>query len=283
MRERIEDFLNSLQVEAGLSPNTVLAYRRDLRGFRGPLTRDGVQDFLRALGASRRRASSVARAAAALRSFLTFAGREDLARFVAAPKKPRLLPHPVGRDALARLAEVPGRGSTDLRDRALVELLYASGLRASEIAGLRLADLNLEAGYLRCLGKGSKERVVPVGRRALDAVRDYLEHARGESGAETLFVSEKGGRLSRESVWRAVRRRAGHAAVGGRVFPHAVRHSFATHLVENGADLRYVQEMLGHSKISTTQVYTFVDRERLKTVHARFHPRAAKRGGVGRG
>ena len=273
MQDRVEDFLASLEVEAGLSRNTVLAYRRDLRGFRGPLTRTGVQDFVVGLGRSRRRASSVARAAAALRSFLGFLGREDLARFVAAPKKPRLLPHPVGRDAVARLAEVPGEGSTDLRDRALVELLYASGLRASEIASLKLRDVALDAGYLRCFGKGAKERVVPIGRRAVDAVRAYLR-IRGESDVEQLFVSEKGGALSRESVWRVVRRRAARADVAGRVFPHAVRHSFATHLVENGADLRYVQEMLGHSKISTTQIYTLVDRERLKAVHSRFHPRA---------
>lgn len=276
MKDRIEDFLASLEVEAGLSRNTVLAYRRDLRGFRGPLTRTGVQDFVVGLGKSRRRASSVARAAAALRSFLKFAGHEDLARFVAAPKKPRLLPHPVGREAVVRLAEVPGEGCTDLRDRALVELLYASGLRASEIASLKLRDVNFDAGYLRCFGKGAKERVVPVGRRALSAVLAYLE-IRGGADVEELFVSEKGGALSRESVWRVVRRRAARADVPGRVFPHAVRHSFATHLVENGADLRYVQEMLGHSKISTTQIYTFVDRERLKAVHARFHPRGSSR------
>jgi integrase/recombinase XerD len=161
----------------------------------------------------------------------------------------------------------------DARDRALVELLYATGLRASELGGLLLKDLNLEAGYLRCLGKGSKERVVPLGRHAIEALRAYFDRERRRRGGDHVFVSAKGCRLSRETVWRIIRKRATRGDVRGRAFPHAVRHSFATHLVEGGADIRYVQEMLGHSKISTTQVYTQVDRERLRAVHRKFHPR----------
>jgi integrase/recombinase XerD len=271
--EKLEEFLSYLEIECGLRPNTILAYRRDLRSFRGPLTRRAVQDYVTEIFTRRRRASSVARAAAALRTFLKFLGREDLARFVMSPKQPRLLPHPLSRPQLGALLEAGEGDRFSARDRALLELLYATGLRASEIASLRLTDLHLEAGYLRCLGKGSKERVVPVGRPAVEALRAYLAAGRGASESEHVFVSARGGRLARESVWRIVRKHARRAGLKGRVFPHAVRHSFATHLVENGADLRYVQEMLGHSKISTTQIYTHVDRERLRSVHRKFHPR----------
>ena len=269
----VQEFLLHLQVERGLSRNTLLAYGRDLRGFRGPLAREAVQDHLAGLRRTRRRASGVARAAAALRVFLRFAERDDLARLVMAPKQPRLLPHPLSRDQVGRLAEHKDDARFDLRDRALVELLYACGLRASEAAGLRLSDLHLDAGYVRVLGKGGKERVVPIGRRAVELLEAYLGGLRGPAETERVFVSAKGGALARETVWRIVRARARRADVDGRVFPHAVRHSFATHLVEGGADLRYVQEMLGHSKISTTQIYTHVDRERLKAVHRKFHPR----------
>jgi integrase/recombinase XerD len=268
-----EEFLSFLKIECGLSPNTILAYRRDLAPLRGPLTREGLQDHMSRIFGARRRASSVARAAASLRSFLRFLERDDLARFVMAPRQPRLLPHPVSREHLDRLLEAEADAPLAARDRALLELLYATGLRASEIAALRLGDLNLETGYLRCLGKGSKERIVPVGRRAVEALRFYLDNGRGAPACEEVFVSRKGGRLGRESVWRIVRKLAARGGVRGRVFPHAVRHSFATHLVEGGADIRYVQEMLGHSKIATTQIYTHVDRERLKSVHRKFHPR----------
>jgi len=270
----IGEFLSYLQIECGLSPNTILAYGRDLRSFGGPLTRPAIQDFMSGLMAgSRRRASSIARASAALRSFLKFLGKEDLARFVLAPKKPRLLPHPLDGDQVKDLIETDTGDRLSSRDRALLELLYASGLRVSEISTLRLADLNLDAGYLRCLGKGAKERIVPIGKQAIHALREYLSGERGETPCDYVFVSSKGGRLVRESIWRIVRKHARHADVRGRVFPHALRHSFATHLVEGGADLRYVQEMLGHSKISTTQIYTQVDRKRLLAVHRKFHPR----------
>jgi integrase/recombinase XerD len=270
---KVAEFLGYLEIECGLSPNTLAAYRRDLSRFRGPLSRPGLQDYVAGLQRNRRRPSSIARGAAALRSFLRFLEREDLARFVMAPKQPRLLPHPLSREQLGRLLEADPEARFAARDRALLELLYACGLRASEAAGLRLGDVHLDAGYLRVLGKGGRERVVPMGRPAIDALRAYLAEERGDAACEELFVSAKRGRLSRETVWRIVRKLAARTGVRGRVYPHSVRHSFATHLVENGADLRYVQEMLGHSKISTTQVYTHVDRERLKAVHRRFHPR----------
>jgi integrase/recombinase XerD len=273
MQDKIEEFLGYLEIECGLSRNTILSYRRDLAGFRGPLTREAVQAHLATLRRRRRRASGLARAAAAMRSFLRFLGEPGLAGLILAPKQPRLLPHPLSREQVEDLLEAETGARFAARNRALLEVLYASGLRASEISGLKLLDVNLDAGYLRCLGKGSKERVVPLGRAAVEAVREYLAGPRGETDCEYLFVSAKGGRLVRESVWRILRAQARHSGVRGRVFPHALRHSFATHLVENGADLRYVQEMLGHSKISTTQVYTHVDRERLRAVHRKFHPR----------
>ena len=273
---KIDEFLLHLRVERGLSENTLLAYARDLRGFAGPLTLRAVQDHLERLRLTRKRASGVARAAAALRVFLRFVERDDLARLVMSPKQPRLLPHPLSRGQLERLAETEAKARFDLRDRALVELLYACGLRASEAAALRLSDLHFELGYVRVFGKGSKERVVPIGRRAIELTLAYLEK-RGDVACDQVFVSAKGGKLSRETVWRVVKARARRADVEGRVFPHAVRHSFATHLVEGGADLRYVQEMLGHSKISTTQVYTRVDRARLLKIHAAFHPRNRRR------
>jgi integrase/recombinase XerD len=274
MKEKIDEFLSYLEIECGLSRNTILSYGRDLRNFQGPLTRPALQDFMSGLlGSGRRRASSIARASAALRSFLKFLGHEDLARFVLAPKKPRLLPHPLDGNQIKDLIETDTGDRLSSRDRALLELLYACGLRVSELSTLKLSDLNLDAGYLRCFGKGDKERIVPIGRKAIEALRDYFAGDRGETDCEHVFVSSKGGRLVRESIWRVVRKHARHADVRGRVFPHALRHSFATHLVEGGADLRYVQEMLGHSKISTTQVYTQVDRKRLLAVHRKFHPR----------
>jgi integrase/recombinase XerD len=273
VEDKIDDFLTYLAIECGMSRNTVLAYRRDLASFEGPLTREAVQKHVTALFHRGQRASSVARGAASLRSFLRFLGKHDLARFVIAPHQPRRLPHPLSRDQLEGMIEADVGRRHDARDRAIVELLYATGLRASELSGLRIDDLNLEAGYLRCIGKGSKERVVPMGHPAIEALQAYFRGERGPGDGEHVFVSAKGCRLSRETVWRIIRKRAIRSDVQGRAFPHAVRHSFATHLVEHGADIRYVQEMLGHSKISTTQVYTHVDRERLRAVHRRFHPR----------
>lgn len=273
MRERIEEFLTHLAVERGCSPRTREAYRRDLSFFHGPLSREGIRAYFASLRTRRRCASGVARGAASLRSFLRFLGREDLLTHVTTPKQPRLLPHPLTREQAAGLLEAPGAGPLAGRDRALAELLYACGLRASEAAGLRRSDVRLEAGYVRCLGKGSKERVVPLGRPALEALAAYLAEDPSAPPDAPLFRSLRGGPLARQTVWRIVRKLARRAGLTRRVYPHAVRHSFATHLVENGADLRYVQEMLGHAKISTTQVYTRVDQARLKAVHRRHHPR----------
>ena len=165
-----------------------------------------------------------------------------------------------------------------LRDRALLELLYASGLRVSEAAGLKISDLNQEAGFLRCIGKGGKERVVPVGRQALKWTREYLAQARPafnpQPESRQIFLNKFGRPLSRQTVWAVIKHYSKAAGIRKRITPHTLRHSFATHLLEAGADLRVVQELLGHASISTTQIYTHVDRARLKSIHAKFHPRA---------
>ncbi|MBI2898983.1 MAG: tyrosine-type recombinase/integrase [Planctomycetes bacterium] len=268
MDDPIDRFLTYLQVECGFSRHTVEAYRRDLARFRdlsgGRLSVASVRDFAAALTSLGLAPSSVARHVASLRSLLRFLLaegelREDLRRHVSAPRIPASLPHPLNVRDVHALLEAPG---LSLRDRAMLELLYASGIRASELTHLRVSDVNLDVGFVRCHGKGGKERVVPIGGGAVRRLREYVP------AGEFLFP------IRRETLWRVVRRAARRAGLKDVPHPHTLRHSFATHLVQNGADLRYVQEMLGHSKISTTQIYTHVDHERLRQIHRRFHPRA---------
>jgi len=278
----IEDFLTHLRVERGASPRTLEAYRRDLAGFAGYVagrrgSRAIAQEFAAHLmEEDRLRAVSIARACAAVKSFLRFLRREaliddDLADHVTSPSKPRTLPHALTSSDCGRLLDSPAvRERFSARDRAILELLYASGARVSEICALPVENVHLDASYVRLLGKGSKERVVPVGRRAIAAIEEYL---RARKPGPVLFTSVRGGPLRRETVWKIVKRFAAAAGVKANVFPHALRHSFATHLVQNGADLRTVQEMLGHAMIATTQIYTFVDATRLRAVHGKFHPR----------
>jgi integrase/recombinase XerD len=302
MRRDIEAFLDTLRVERGASPNTLKAYRADLfsfaahheavgsppparwsralfDGFVSRLRRDGLAD------------SSVSRRLTALRVFLRhlFAeGKlvEDLTRWIEAPRRAHRLPGVLSPDQVRTLLE-PGTSAAEtgrsrkrrrLRDDALLELLYATGMRASEAVSLRVADVNLPMGYLRCIGKGDKERVIPVGRRAAARVKDYLDRVRARrkdaARAPFLFMGRDGRPICRETLWRLLNRRARETHLGGRTYPHLLRHSFATHLLRNGADLRIVQELLGHASVATTQLYTHVDAARLRAVHDRFHPRA---------
>ena len=292
MKEDIEDFLASLQAERGASPHTLAAYRRDLgrfgawcqgRGLDSPRQLDArvLEDFpprLEELGLA---PVSAARAVAAVRSFLKFLAREgrarhDLARALPVPSRRRSLPEVLSPAQAARLCTAGAVGSSaPLRDRAILELFYACGTRVSELAMLRVTDVHLDAGYVRCFGKGSKERIVPIAGPAVEAVRAWIDRERsGMAGdSDRLFVGRRGTALNRATLWRIVKAAAVRAGLTRRVYPHALRHSFATHLVEGGADLRYVQEMLGHASIATTQVYTHVDRSRLKGIHSRFHPR----------
>ena len=291
------DFLAYLEFERGLSRNTLEAYRSDLLQFgrfleeRGSnaLQADGalIGDFLAALGGTGGRAASPAtihRKAACLRSFYRHLRREgildvDPTAALASPRRGRRLPQVLTRGEVERLLSQPrGTRPTDLRDRALLELMYACGLRASEAIGLDVGDVDLEERVLRARGKGSRERLVPVGSTATDAVTRYLERGRpalvGARAETRLFVNFRGGALTRQGLYKIVRRYATSAGLSDRMSPHTLRHTFATHLLAGGCDLRSVQEMLGHADVATTQLYTHLSSERLKDVYFRAHPRA---------
>jgi integrase/recombinase XerD len=286
----IRSFLDELQVERGLSPLTVAAYRRDLAQFAAVAGKtwrndpEPVRDFINELRRDGRRPSTQARKVAAIRSFYGFALREELAdRDVAglldAPKAGSYLPDVLSADAVARILDTPGADDpVGIRDRAILELLYACGLRVSELTGLDTDRLDLPGLQVRVIGKGNRERRVPMGEEARERIHRYLAGPRavwtGGHPSAAVFVSQRGARLARESVWRLVRHWAVSAGVESRVTPHTFRHSFATHLLEGGADLRVVQTLLGHASISTTQLYTHLTGERLREVYARAHPRA---------
>ena len=291
------DFLAYLEFERGLSRNTLEAYRADLLQFGEFLDARGksalaaasvdIADFLASLtGADGGSASpaTVNRKSACLRSFYRHLRREELldgdpAASIAPPRRGRRLPHVLSRSEVAALIEHPaGTEPIDLRDRALLELMYACGLRASEAIGLEVTDLDLEELVLRAHGKGSKERLIPVGRTAADTVRRYLARGRGRlvGGAVEphLFVNYRGGALTRQGLYKIVDRHAKAVGLADKMSPHTLRHTFATHLLAGGCDLRAVQEMLGHADVATTQLYTHLSSERLKDVYFRAHPRA---------
>jgi integrase/recombinase XerD len=296
------DFLAYLEFERGLSRNTLEAYRSDLLQFgRFLAERDvsavdagaaDVSDFLTRLAtrhADHRPSSpaTIHRKSACLRSFYRHLRREgiresDPTATLSAPRKNRKLPQVLTRGEVERLLSQPrGTDPTGLRDRALLELMYASGLRASEAIGLEVGDVDIDERVLRARGKGSKERVVPVGQAAARAVGLDLERGRGSlvkgSGEPALFVNFRGARLTRQGLYKIVRRHAMSAGLADRMSPHTLRHTFATHLLAGGCDLRAVQEMLGHADVSTTQLYTHLSSERLKDVYFRAHPRAVVR------
>jgi integrase/recombinase XerD len=293
----IDDFLTHLTVERGLSANSYDAYQRDLKGYLTSLRRRkttpvkaGAADIRAFVASMRRRGlapSSIARHLSAVRMFHRFLLSEgitasDPTEHVAAPKKPRRLPEVLNREEIDLLMEQPDHTTQlGLRDRAILEFLYATGLRAAELLTFQRTDLMEDLGLARVFGKGSKERLVPVGRPALRLIRKYLEDVRpmlANSGSgETLFLNSRGKALSRMGLWKILKTHVELAGIEKKVSPHTLRHSFATHLLEGGADLRAVQEMLGHVDIATTQIYTHVDREYLKEVHRQYHPRGGKR------
>jgi integrase/recombinase XerD len=290
----VRSFLNYLRVEKGLSPNTILAYGRDLKKFqafsevhRRPLkqiNREHIVDFLASLYRSGLDSRSVARHLVALRHFFRFAQGEgyileDPAASVETPKFRMRLPNHLSTDEVNRLLEQPDTSTPiGVRDKAMIELLYSTGLRVSELVNLRLSDLQLESGCLRCIGKGNKERMVPMGRSAVASIEEYLRQARQGLLAGKLspyvFLNRFGGRMGRIGFWKKLSEYGRKAALRLKLKPHMLRHSFATHLLERGADLRSVQLMLGHADISTTQIYTHVVKERLKEVYKQHHPRA---------
>ena len=286
----IEAFLGELRVERGLSPLTVSAYRRDLAQFaeaagsRWRRDPEPVRDFVNALRREGRRPSTQARKVAAIRSFYGFALREgiaerDVGALLDAPRPGSYLPEVLDPDEVVRILDAPPADEPEgIRDRAILELLYACGLRVSELTGLDTDRVDLPGLQVRVIGKGNRERRVPMGEEARERLHRYLSGPRqawtAGKPSPAVFVSRRGDRLARESVWRLVRHWAEVANVPGRVSPHTFRHSFATHLLEGGADLRVVQTLLGHASISTTQLYTHLTGERLREVYTRAHPRA---------
>jgi integrase/recombinase XerD len=291
----VREFLDVLRAERGLAPNTLAAYRRDLADFTAFLRRrnralaaaraDDVLAWVEALHAARLKPTSVARRLSAVRGLARHLVREgvmarDPTAHVEHPRGARPLPRTLTPADAAALVESPDASDArGMRDRALLELLYATGMRASECLGLRLDDVNLAAGFVICTGKGRKQRLVPLGTEAADWLRRYLAVARPlatrRRDCGRLFVNPRGGPLSRQSLWAIVRRAAASAGVTRRVSPHVLRHSFASHLLQNGADLRSVQAMLGHADIATTQIYTHLPSAALRRMYDRFHPRAA--------
>jgi len=293
----IERYLNHVRLEGGLSRNTIDAYRRDLGKFQRYLrqrnvghvrhvTQSTVRNFLASLHALKLSAVSSARCLSAVRGWLRFLHDERLidehpAFDVAPTWRGTRLPKTLSPQEVTTLLSVPVHvKAEDRRDHVMLELLYATGLRVSELVGLELPQVNLEVGYVRVTGKGSKQRIVPMGEPAQRLLLDYLEVIRPQflkhGASRVLFLSRRGAPLTRQAFWKSLRARARRAGLSRAVSPHMLRHSFATHLLAGGADLRSVQTMLGHADIATTQIYTHVERERLKQVHARYFPRQAR-------
>jgi integrase/recombinase XerD len=305
MREGIDAYLDYLRVERGLSTATISAYRTDLLGFDAFVENGRYDDWAREPRAARellaalgrpphvRRPATHRRKAASLRAFYRFLFSEelidrDVAGLLDLPRQQRQLPDTLDRAQVEAILEAPDAGTAEgVRDRALLELLYACGLRISEALRLDVDDLSLREATVRVIGKGDRERMLPVGGVAIEALQRYMEtvrpawleravarNPRSARRGGALFMSAQGSRLSRMSAWRGLRKAALLAGVSGHVTPHTLRHSFATHLLEGGADLRVVQELLGHASITTTQLYTHLTGERIKQVYARAHPRA---------
>ncbi len=294
METQIRTFLNCLRVEKGLSDNTIQAYRRDIAKFAAfaatrhlgakEVRRGDVVDFLGTLYRKGLDSRSVARHLVTIRHFFRFALMEgyvqdDPAATIESPRFRHSLPEFLSLEEVDRLLRQPDvTAVVGLRDRAMIELMYSCGLRVSELCGLRVSDLQAEAGCLRCIGKGDKERLVPVGRQALEVVQRYLKSSRPkllrEGSSPHLFLNQKGSKIGRITYWKTLGQYGRKAGLRKALKPHMLRHSFATHLLDRGADLRSVQMMLGHSDISTTQIYTHVVEERLKQVYKAHHPRA---------
>jgi integrase/recombinase XerD len=296
----VDDFLVSLRVERGRSRNTLSAYATDLRAYVawldeqhltiGEVTEPVVESYVHALRASGRAPSSVKRALVAVRGLHRFLAEEsegvaDPTVDLEVPRSPKGLPKALTEAEIELLlGSVTGTGAVARRDRAILEVLYGTGLRIAELSGMSLSDLDLDAGTLRVLGKGSKERIVPLGRYASLALIDWLgpegrptmepEQWARRDDADAVFLNRRGGRLQRQGAWLVVRTIADRIGLGPRLTPHVLRHSYATHMLDHGADIRTVQELLGHASISTTQVYTKVSGERLQSVYRDAHPRA---------
>ena len=296
MDEAVQAFLDHLSIERGLSANTLAAYGRDLSQFveyagkAGALSLDDVTEtmlvgFMESLRRAGMSPGSISRKLSAIKTFSKYSYREgavkkDFTANIVGMKGAKKLPSVLSIEEVSNLLDQPnpdGSGG-DIRDKAMLETLYATGLRVSELINLRLIDLNMDVGFVRCFGKGSKERIVPIGQVAIAWVNRYLAESRPafvrSGSSEYLFLSSRGRKMSRVGFWKIVKKYAAKAGILKNITPHTLRHSFATHLLQGGADLRSIQEMLGHADIATTQIYTHVTRDKLKEVYRESHPRA---------
>jgi integrase/recombinase XerD len=278
----LDAFCDALWLEDGLSRNTIAAYRADLEQFasflnRTPLEKAGEAQLFAFLGSRKGRSSSAARRVSTLKRFYRYCLRErridaDPTLKLDPPKRTPRFPKSLSEaDVEALLAAPDAATPLGLRDRAMLETLYATGLRVSELVALKTYEVNLDANVVRVMGKGSKERLVPLGEEAADWLAKYIKTRKG--GADALFLTSRGAGMTRQAFWHLIRRYGARAIPGKKLSPHVLRHAFATHLINHGADLRVVQLLLGHADISTTQIYTHVARERLKALHAKHHPR----------
>lgn len=303
MKENVGSFLNYLQVEKGFSPNTVVAYRNDLSQMAAffqeqfsqkgvmpnwsEVDRNSVLSYILSLKERNYAPATVARKLAAAKSFFGFLVgegvlEEDPTESLGAPKVGKSLPKAISIQEVRQLLEQPAKLSTPeaKRDKAMLELLYASGMRVSELVSLNWGDVNTSGGYVRCLGKGSKERMIPIHPQAAQSLKEYMEKARPQllrnAEEKALFLNHWGKRLTRQGLWQILKDYAKQANLAIKVTPHTLRHSFATHMLGGGADLRSLQELLGHANISTTQVYTHLTSEHMRSVYEKAHPRAEK-------
>lgn len=297
VKDYLKDFLHYLIVEKGLAENTIQSYRRDISAYLifiekklqitdiNHVTRVHIMQFLSCLKDEGKSARTIARHIASIRSFHHFLILDkivdhDPTVHIETPHPELKLPKVLNTDEVDTLLNTPDLTTTlGLRDKAMLELMYATGMRVSELVNLNINDVHLSLGFVRCLGKGNKERIIPIGKMATEALKEYLEKARPKlinqkNKTDSLFMNHHGQRLSRQGFWKILKQIAVKAGIEKELTPHTLRHSFATHLLENGADLRSVQELLGHSDISTTQIYTHVTKTRLKDVYNQFHPRA---------
>ena len=296
MLARIDDFLNFLTVEKGYSKNTIDAYRNDLVQFARFLeaqqvadwtkvTKDHLTAFILDMKQREYSSSTVARKVAAVRAFLHFLVSENIitndpAENLDSPSVTKRLPRPISQEEIEVLLAAPDteRGVRGVRDKALLELLYATGMRVTEVVSLEVEDVNLASSTIRCLGKGAKERIIPIYPAAVKALEEYLEHGRltliKDPDEKALFVNHRGERLTRQGLWLIIKRYVKQVGISELVTPHTLRHSFATHMLNGGADLRNVQKLLGHANISTTQIYTQVTNKHLREVYDDAHPRA---------
>lgn len=297
MNDRLQDFIHFMIVEKGLARNTVVSYERDLKSYLhymqnveritelNDVARVNIVQFLGHLKQQGKSAKTLARHIASIRSFHQFLLREkavdqDPTVHLETPQTERNLPKVLSMREVESLLEAPDSSTPmGLRDKAMLELLYATGIRVSELINLNLDDIHLTMGFIKCIGKGNKERIIPIGKTATEVLESYLQHSRpklrsAKYKTESLFLNHHGNRMTRQGFWKIIKKLAAEAVIEKELTPHTLRHSFATHLLENGADLRAVQEMLGHADISTTQIYTHVSKGRLKDVYTKYHPRA---------